>query len=339
MRAKDAVAWDRYVAAANGNFLQTTLWGQLKGAFGWEWELVTAGHPRRPEGGALMLYRGLPLRLGKIAYVPRGPVIDWNDHKSVAEIFFSLEYFARNEHAWALWVEPELPDTPENRAQLTALGLRESTRTVQPPRTIHIDLSGSEEEILARMKSKTRYNIRLAERKGVTVRKGSKADVETFYGLMTETGERDEFGIHSAEYYRQALSLPKRHSVLLLAEVAGAPVAGLIAFALGKTAWYFYGASSQHHREKMPTYALQWEAIRWARSRGCTRYDLWGIPDADEETLEAEFTERSDGLWGVYRFKRGFGGEVVRYVGLWEKSLHPLYPLARGIQRRLGMRL
>jgi lipid II:glycine glycyltransferase (peptidoglycan interpeptide bridge formation enzyme) len=79
----------------------------------------------------------------------------------------------------------------------------------------------------------------------------------------------------------------------------------------------------------MPTYALQWEAMRWAKSRGCRVYDLWGIPDADEETLEAEFTDRSDGLWGVYRFKRGFGGEVVRYTGLWETSLHPLYPLAR----------
>ena len=90
----------------------------------------------------------------------------------------------------------------------------------------------------------------------------------------------------------------------------------------------FYGASSDAHRNLMAPYAIQWAAMRWAKARGCSTYDLWGVPDQDEEILENEFVERTDGLWGVYRFKRGFGGQVIRCVGLWEQSLHPLYPLA-----------
>ena len=95
-------------------------------------------------------------------------------------------------------------------------------------------------------------------------------------------------------------------------------------FAYGRRSWYFYGASNDLHRNKMPTYLIQWEAIRWARRLGCTEYDLWGIPDEDEEVLEAQFTERHDGLWGVYRFKRGFGGKVLRAAGPWDRVYQPM---------------
>jgi lipid II:glycine glycyltransferase (peptidoglycan interpeptide bridge formation enzyme) len=252
----------------------------------------------------------------------------------------AIAHAARRNRAWALWLDAALVDTPEARTQLRTLGFAPAERVIQPPRTIVVDIAPDEAEILARMKQKTRYNIRLSARKGVTVREGAVEEVAKFYTLLSETSGRDEFGIHSETYYRHALELFSRtqHSpnsqphiggeaALLLADVEGETVAALIVFALGEKSWYFYGASSNRHRNAMPTYALQWAAMRWAKARGCTSYDLWGIPDADEETLEAEFTERSDGLWGVYRFKRGFGGEVVRYVGLWEKALNPLYPL------------
>lgn len=326
--------WDALVAAhPQGSILQTSLWGELKASFGWDWEIVTAN--ATPDGGVLVLYRTLPLKLGSLAYVPRGPVVDWQDAAAVRGLLEAMERAARRRRAWALWLEPELGDTPEARVQLQALGLKCAPRTIQPPRTVIVDIAPAEDDILARMRSKTRYNIRLAGRKGVTVREGTLDDAGTFYRLMTETGARDTFGIHSKTYYRRVFELflpakpaPAAQAALLLAEVEGEPVAALVVFALGTRAWYIYGASSNRHREKMPAYALQWAAIRWARGRGCTTYDLWGIPDADQETLEAQFTERGDGLWGVYRFKRGFGGEVVRCVGLWEKSLNPLYPLA-----------
>jgi lipid II:glycine glycyltransferase (peptidoglycan interpeptide bridge formation enzyme) len=237
---------------------------------------------------------------------------------------------ARRKRAWALWIEPAPFDTAETQAALRASGLNPSSRTIQPPRTILIDIAPDEDAILAKMKSKTRYNIRLSTRKGVTVREGTLDDVATFHALMQETGTRDAFGVHAETYYRRALELflPTDQVALLLAEVEGEAVAGLMAFASGQTAWYFYGASSNRHRNKMPAYAVQWAAIRWAKARGCAVYDLWGIPDEDEDTLEAQFADRRDELWGVYRFKRGFGGQVVRYAGLWEQALNPLYPLA-----------
>ncbi|HQE92075.1 MAG TPA: peptidoglycan bridge formation glycyltransferase FemA/FemB family protein [Anaerolineae bacterium] len=321
--------WDAFVAAhPAGTILQTSRWAQLKATFGWDWEIVTLDDI--PSGGALVLYRPLPLKVGTIAYIPRGPLVDWNNAPTVTTLFEVLSTAARRHQAWALWLEPELLDTPAAQAQLRELKLQPARRTIQPPRTIIVDIAPAEDVILAQMRSKTRYNIRLAERKGVTVRAGTVDDTAAFYALMTETGNRDTFGIHSEAYYRRVfeLFLPAGEAALLLAEVEGELVAALVVFALGAKAWYLYGASSDRHREKMPPYALQWAAIRWAKAHGCTSYDLWGIPDYDEETLEAQFTARNDGLWGVYRFKRGFGGQIVRCVGLWEQALHRLYPLA-----------
>ena len=326
--------WDDLVAThPAGTILQTSRWAELKATFGWDWEIVTPNPDA--SSGALVLYRSLPLKLGTIAYVPRGPLVDWDNAKAVADTFEALRAAARRHRAWALWLEPEMLDTPEARAHLRGCGLRPVTRNIQPSRTIVVDIAPEEDAILAQMHSKTRYNIRLSKRKGVTVHEGTIDDAAAFYALMTETGGRDEFGIHSEAYYQRVFELflpshntPLGQAALLLAEVESELVAALVVFALGTKAWYFYGASSNRHREKMPPYALQWAAIRWAKARGCTSYDLWGIPDFDEETLEAQFTERSDGLWGVYRFKRGFGGQVIRCVGLWERSLHPLYPLA-----------
>jgi lipid II:glycine glycyltransferase (peptidoglycan interpeptide bridge formation enzyme) len=191
-----------------------------------------------------------------------------------------------------------------------------------------INLEGDEAEILGRMKQKTRYNIHLAQKRGVKV--APSDDIELFHRLALETGERDGFGVHSLEYYRRTMALftPSESCRLLMAEVDGDVVAGLIAFRRGARAWYFYGVSSARHREHMPTYLLQWEAIRWARSCGCREYDLWGVPDAGEAELEAQFTTRSDGLWGVYRFKRGFGGSLRRSAGPWERVYRPtLYKL------------
>ncbi len=322
-------AWDAFVAAhPAGTILQTSRWAYLKATFGWEWEIVTPNPDTN--SGALVLFRSLPLKVGTIAYIPRGPLVNWDDASAVTATFEALRAAAHRHRAWVLWLEPEMLDTPEARAHLHACSLRSVARTIQPPRTIVVDIAPDEDAILAQMRPKTRYNIRLAERKGVTVREGTVDDAAAFYALMTETGSRDAFGIHSEAYYRRVfeLFLPSGHAALLLAEVEGKLVAALVVFALGAKAWYLYGASSDRHREKMPPYALQWAAIRWAKARGCTSYDLWGIPDFDEETLEAEFTERNDNLWGVYRFKRGFGGQVIRCVGLWEQSLHPLYPLA-----------
>ena len=187
-----------------------------------------------------------------------------------------------------------------------------------------VDLSGSEDQILGRMKQKTRYNIRLARKKNVVVR--TSGNLEIFSSLMQVTGERDQFGVHGRAYYQKAYDLFNPHAdcELFVAEYNHQPLGGVMVFSRGERAWYFYGASDNTHRNRMPNYLLQWEAMRWARDRGCTQYDLWGVPDADFDTLEREFTTRSDNLWGVYRFKRGFGGELYRSEGPWDQVYHPL---------------
>lgn len=320
--------WDRFVAGhPAAHVLQLCAWGALKSQFGWADERVGLAERGELVAGAQVLYRRLPPGLGRLAYVPKGPLMDWADAGQTAALLAALDRAARSRGAVALTVEPDLPDEPLHRERLRALGFRPSPfESVQPRRTLVVDIAPAEEAILAAMKSKTRYNVRLAARRGVTVRQGGAADLPAFYALTAATAERDSFGVHPPAYYEEAYRLfaPQGRALLLLAEVEGQPVAAVMIFALPPRSWYFYGASGNAHREKMPTYLLQWEAMRWAKSLGCTAYDLWGVPDADADELEAGFTTRRDGLWPVYRFKRGFGGRLVRSVGAWERVYAPL---------------
>lgn len=330
----DPARWDPFVRGhPNNHLLQGSLWGEFKSRFGWEHERVALMDDEEIVAGAQVLYRPLPAGLGTLAYVPKGPVVDWEDEDQLKAVVDALGRQARERGAIGITLEPHRLDTSENRERMEGLGFHPSPLgSVQPRRTIMVDLTPDEDDILMAMKSKTRYNIRLAGRKGVTCRPAEKEDVSTFFEMMETTAERGEFDIHSRAYYETAFRLfvPEDRARLLFAEVEGEPVAALMVFALPPRSWYFYGASSNRHRDKMPTYLLQWEAMRWAKSLGCETYDLWGIPDEDEETLEDEFMERSDGLWGVYRFKRGFGGEVVRSVGAWDRIFAPIrYQLYR----------
>lgn len=302
------------------HLLQTEAWGRLKAQFGWQASRL---------GETVLLWRPLPLGLS-LAYVPRGPLPD-----GPALAAWAAE--ARRRRAVFLKVEPDLPDLPEHRAALAAAGLRPSPQTIQPRRSLVLDLAGSEDELLARMKPKTRYNVRLASKKDVVVRPAaSAADLQAFTALMAVTGGRDGFGVHAPAYYQAAYALfhPAGQCELFLAEHAGVPLAGVMAFAHGERAWYFYGASSDQERPRMAPYLAQWEAIRWAKARGARWYDLWGVPDEDEAALEAGFETRADGLWGVYRFKRGWGGQLVRSVGAWDLVLNPaLYQAYRAYLR------
>lgn len=327
--------WDeRVCAAAGGHLLQSWAWGELKARFGWRAQRVAVG-----PACAQVLYRALPGGLGTIAYVPKGPAVDFADRAALPALLNAIRPLARRQRAICLKIEPDLEaeddvsspvgtgyDLQDPTERLRALGFRPSPQAVQPRRTILVDLDAEPEAILQRMKSKTRYNVRLAGRKGVTVRPGDEADLPAFYRLMEVTSQRDGFGIHSRAYYEMAhrLFVTPGRGRLLLAEYEGQLLAGLVVLAFGHTACYMYGASSDTHRSRMPTYLLQWEAMLWARAQGCRSYDLWGVPDEDEATLEAGFTQRHDGLWGVYRFKRGFGGRLVRTVGAWDLVYAPL---------------
>ncbi len=307
--------WQQFISVhPEAHLLQTAEWGDLKSAFGWEVvRLVCNG------SGAQVLFRRLPLGF-TVAYVPK---LAPDMLASTPDLRRELDIACRRRHAVFLKIEPDAWGSEGNSPPL-APGFRVSPFNIQPPRTLVVDLRGSEDGILARMKQKCRYNIRLAEKKGITVRPWD--DLAGFHQLMLVTGGRDDFGVHSAEYYRRAYDLfhPMQMCELLVAEFEGQPLAALMVFRHGRRAWYFYGASNDMERNRMPTYLLQWDAMRWARVLGCEEYDLWGVPDEDLQTLEANFETRHEGLWGVYRFKRGFGGELRRAAQAIDYVYNPL---------------
>jgi lipid II:glycine glycyltransferase (peptidoglycan interpeptide bridge formation enzyme) len=325
----------------SGHLLQTPAWGDLKSHFGWSPHRVQVG-----SAAAQILFRRLPLGW-TIGYIPKGPVVDWHNSAQCHALFSLIHTEARRRRAIFLKIEPPLstPEACPDSVFLTQTGALPQLlsqagfvpgETIQPQTTIVLDISGDEETILAAMKQKTRYNIRLAERKGVTVRCGQEADLACFYRLARLTASRDGFGIHALSYYQLAYRLfaPDR-GALLLAEFEGELLAALMVFRHAQEAYYLYGASSNTRRNLMAAYLVQWAAIGWAKSQGCTRYDLWGIPNADPTTLEAEFSHRSEGLWGVYRFKRGFGGQIVKSVGAYDYIYNPLLYHLYKLGRRL----
>jgi len=338
-----AAEWEAFVAAhPQSHMLQCAAWGELKSAFGWQAERVGLRAGERLAAGALVLYRRLPLGF-QLAYIPKGPLLDPQDEAACRALLYALHQRCRARRAVMLKIEPEqweeTGDVPWTRVLQTQYGFVPSLQSIQPRRTILVDLLGDEAAILERMKSKTRYNIRLAERKGVRVHEGGTEDLAAFTHLMATTSERNAFGVHTPAYYERAYAAFAPHDMvrLFVATFEGQPIAGIMVFACGCRSWYAYGASGNEHRNKMPTYAVQWAAIQWARARGCRSYDLYGVPDEDEETLEAGFEARSDGLWGVYRFKRGFGGQVVRSIGaldhVYNKPLYWLYQRALALRR------
>ena len=309
--------WNQFVANhPDAHLLQMGQWGELKNEFGWKPVRLILDR----ETGAQILFRRLPLGL-TLGYMPK-PVFSGQWTEVSAQFWREVDSICKKNHAIFLKIEPDSWEETFQPSNLQTF--KRSNHNIQPPRTVTLSIKEDEEEILARMKPKCRYNIRLAEKKGITVRAWS--DISAFHEMMTVTGGRDNFGVHSKEYYQRAYELfhPIGTCELLVAEFEGRPLASLMVFSNAKRAWYVYGASNDQERNRMPTYLLQWEAIRWAKARGCEEYDLWGVPDEQEETLEANFETRRDGLWGIYRFKRGFGGQLKRAAQALDRVYNPL---------------
>lgn len=338
-------AWDDFVAEApDGHILQSWAWGQFKGSFGWRARRVALERGGHIVAAAQVLLRKSPL--GPLAYVPKGPVVARLSAELFPALISAVQDVARQERAFLLKIEPDWPDGADATHWLTERGFQASRQPIQPRRTILVDLTRDEETMLAEMKSKTRYNIRLAERKGVSVREGGAEELGVFHQLMEVTGERDRFGTHSRAYYAEVWRhfAPSGRARLFLAEYEGIVLAGVLALAFGGKAWNMYSASGNEHRNLMPNYLLQWEAMRWAKAKGCRTYDLWGIPDLDVEVLEAALKENRapssppPPLWSLYQFKRGFGGEVVRYVGAYDFPYRPLaYRMLTWLWSRRGI--
>ncbi len=316
--------WDKFVQhQPRAHVLQRAAWGDLKHAFGWDVLRIALEEGDALVAGAQVLLRPLPFGVGNMAYLPMGPYASSDEH--LTALWDAIDARVRAAGAAFLKWEPGIFE--RGLPDIERWGFRESPQTVQPPRTILIDISEDENTILAEMSQSTRRKVRVSGRKGAAYRHAKGAeDVAVFNHLMQTTGQRNEFGVHDPDYYMMAYEIfvQTGDAALILAEHEGTPLAGIMVFKQGQTAWYLYGASSNDKRNLMASYGVQWEAIRWAKDCGCSQYDMWGVPDEDEDVLEAGFQQRSDGLWGVYGFKRGWGGSVVRSAGAWDKIYNPL---------------
>lgn len=337
----DAEAWDGFVAAhAQGSLLQQRAWGELKSGFGWQARRVAV---LRGDGvlvaGAILLLRS---RFGlSVAYTPRGPLLS-GDAAVDTLLLAGLERLARRARAVLLRLEPNLteddPAADITHTWLLLQGLQPAP-TIQPRSSIHVQLAPSEQALLAACSKGHRADIRRAERGGVTVRVGGEEELGLFYAIMSATGARAGFSIHSEAYYRAAWQRFQPRSRLLVAELDGRAVAAHMLFADTRTGLYLYSGADEAGLKAGANHLLEWHALRWAKSLGCVRYDFWGVPDAlgrvaaapDEAARSAlEEQAKGDPLYGVYRFKKGFGGSVVRYLPAYDRVLiPPLYGLAR----------
>jgi len=320
----------------NPHFLQTWEWAQVKGKYGWMpmpfvWYRQSSTVDGQPEAAAIILKRTVSfggLFHASVLYAPKGPLMDWENDSLRTRVLNDLQDFAKKQDAIFLKLDPDVvlatgePNSADEivhnggqvmTSELKRRGWKYSADQIQFRNTVVIDLSASEDEMLARMKQKTRYNVRLAEKKGVTVRVGTQADLPMLYKMYAETSVRDGFVIRDEGYYQTVwqtfMSSSEPTCEPLIAEVNGEAVAAIFVFYFAGRAYYVYGMSKNIHREKMPTYLLQWEAMKRAKNHGCKTYDLWGAPEIFDE---------SDSMWGVYRFKEGLGGQVLRTLGAWD---------------------
>lgn len=314
---EDSEEWDRaLLALPRPHVLQSSAWGRVKAVSGWSPRRLLLEERGVPRAAALVLRRRVPLLGAPVLYVPQGPLLGSQDALLRAAVLEALEREAREERAILVKIDPDVAAEDGGFVDLLARRGWRRGEDVQFRNTVLVDLGVEEGTLLARMKPKTRYNIRLAERRGVQVRAGTDADLVAFYELYRATGRRDGFLTRPLAYYRTVWRtfLEADLGRLWLAEHQGELLAGLFLVRFGPTAWYLYGASADRKRELMPNYLLQWQAMRWAREAGCTTYDLWGAPERLEE---------GDPLWGVYRFKEGFGGRFVARVGAYDFAARP----------------
>jgi peptidoglycan pentaglycine glycine transferase (the first glycine) len=360
-------AWNSMIASLPlAHLLQTWEWSQVKTKYGWQampfvWEETTG----KPLAAAMVLRRRFPIggfaKKMCVLYVPKGPLLDWSDAALRQRVLNDLQVLAKRQGAIFIKLDPDLAlgrgiplkanaieftAGKDVKSELQRDGWRFSQDQIQFRNTVLVDLSASEDEMLARMKQKTRYNIRLAQRQGVKIRVGTEADLPLLYRMYAETSVRDGFPIREEGYYQTVwrsfcgpaaagLSTTIPFQEPLVAEVEREVIAAVSIFYFAGQVIYLFGMSRDKYREKMPNHLLQWEAMRRAKAAGGKIYNLWGAPD--------DFNE-NDGLWGVFRFKEGFGGYVLRTIGAWDFTPSPLFykmytdilPRLMDIMRRRG---
>jgi lipid II:glycine glycyltransferase (peptidoglycan interpeptide bridge formation enzyme) len=320
---KDPATWDDFIASQQScHFQQGWAWGELARPLGGD--ILRFGFLDGSNLVAAMSVAANPIRktARQQLSVWRGPVVDAPNPEVIAVMSNCLSDVARDLNAVSSRVEPHV-EAGDRRwtSLLHDAGYSPIYPPSQPRSTWVLDLTPPESDLLSAMKPKTRYNIRLAEKKGVDVTAGGPDDVDAFYEMYQETALRDQFYIHPKEIYRDVFGFywEQNQFELLIARYEGVPIAAVTLVHLGKYVWYLYGASTNRHREVMAPHLLQWKAIQWAKQRGAQIYDFRGIPDVPARGQE---------MYGVSRFKQGFGGRQITYLETYSRGhQRPAYEL------------
>jgi peptidoglycan pentaglycine glycine transferase (the first glycine) len=328
----DARGWDDLVAASAAPHLtQTTGWSELKALTGWvarRYQIVEDGGSAA--GLAQVLTKRLPLGI-TVAYAPRGPLVAPD---RLPEAIEAVRDALAVERCASLLCDPEVPADDTLSDALARRGIRRSPVFVQPRRTLLMDLRLEPEALLGAMRKKTRQYIHKGERAGVVTEE--TRDLDRFLAVLRLVGERDQFALHSREYFDRLLSAFGDRAHVLMARFEGEDVGGMMLARLGDRAWELYGGWSGAHDEARPFYLLKWRAMMRMRALGAVRYDMWGLTDRGAGSDRAARSD--DPLAGVENFKLGFGGEVAEWIGALETPVRALlYPLWQlGARRRLA---
>lgn len=304
-----------------GSFMQSEEWAKLKSL--WISEKITVNDEKGNITGAmLVLIKKVPFLHTSFMYAPRGPVCDINDTDTLAKLLEKAKSVAKKYHSFMLTIDPMIEyDDKKSIDILQSFNLRytgdlSDDNTIQSRSNYVLDINGkSKDEIFSNFHSKWRYNIRLAQRKGVSCRYYGTEKIDEFYALLSETGQRDGFCIRSKEYLKDMINAFGSNARLYMCySNDGTPLSGALSIKYAGRVSYVYGASSSKHRNLMPNYLMQWEMIQWAIESKCRIYDFMGIPHYDNECHPN---------YGVYRFKRGFNGRVAKYAGEFEYIFQP----------------
>lgn len=317
---EDRDRWNAFVREhPDGHFFQSWEWGELQVALGAAPMRIAAVEGGRLVGAMQLLLFDTGTRV--FSFVPRGPVADADEGLAVRFLDAAVE-LSLAAGANLVRFEPQWEFRQDRAERFTERGFAVARQHIMPLRTLLVDLTPPLEALWASFRSNTRNRVRLAEKRGVTVRVAGPDEVPIFARLFEETNQRHARRLGRVDQvFLAAKHFGERDAMrLFLARGDGEDLAGIVVFPFGKTATYLWGASSAHEdaRKLNPNQLLHWVAMQWARERGCEVYDLYGIPDFDEATLEAQYATRSDGWWNLYRFKRGFGGRVHRHMGTYD---------------------
>ena len=304
-----------------GNFAQSYLWGKQKPM--WLWKAIAVrGDDGRLKGTMAVMIRKMPLVGRTLMYACRGPVCDLDDRETFAQLLEGARALAKTHKSYVIKIDPDVPSSNTDFAgMLRSFGFRskeggKNFEAIQPRYVFRLNVEGkTEEEVQAGFHQKWRYNIRVAQKKGVEVKICGKEMVPAFADLMLTTGVRDGFVTRQPEYFAAMLDNLGEHCRLYMAFHEGQPIAGTLAIHYGDKVWYLYGASSNEHRNLMPNYLLQWRMIQWAVETGCRVYDFRGVSGNVSE---------DNPLYGLFRFKQGFGGEFTEFVGEADLVLSPV---------------